>query len=148
MYFSKKIWIDLHSGQLRQTKGGNILCKLCSILGHNPEQITIANSQLSSIELFYNSSSRTKLNLSFLPNMHRFVSRQHSSRFIQSSWICFPFLACHAYFLKSQCPWDVDGWKKIWQLCWLNTNFCALLKGQNEPKMKIFQLAIFEKFWF
>ena len=72
----------------------------CSILGQNPNQITIANSQLSSIELFYNSSSRTKLNLSFLPNMHRFVSRQHSSRFIQSSWICFPFLACHACFLK------------------------------------------------
>ena len=38
----------------------------------------------------------------------------------------------------SQCPWAMAGWKKICQLCWLNTNFLALPKGQNKPKTKIF----------
>ena len=51
-------------------------------------------------------------------------------------------------FHSSQCSWAVDGWKKIWQLCWLKTNFYTLLKGQNEPKMKMFQPAIFVIFWF
>ena len=58
------------------------------------------------------------------------------------------FLEIKGKAFESQCPWAVDGWKKIWQLCWLNTIFCALLKGQNEPKMKIFQLGLFKKFWF
>ena len=29
-----------------------------------------------------------------------------------------------------QCTWAGDGWKKKYQLCWLNTNFFAMPKGQ------------------
>ena len=48
----------------------------------------------------------------------------------------------------SQCPLAMVGWEKNCQPCWLNTKFFVLSKTQNEPKMNIFQPAIFEKFWF
>ena len=44
---------------------------------------------------------------------------------------------------RTQCPLAVDGLKKISQPCSLKIKVYALPKGQNEPKMKIFQLGIF-----
>ena len=44
----------------------------------------------------------------------------------------------------TQCSWAVDGWKKICKPCSLKNKVFGLPKGQNEPKMKIFQPGIFE----